>query len=114
MTLRIALFACSISLAAPAIAVNKCLGADGKVAYQDRPCAGAGTTVDAKPNSVGAQLPVAGAFQRMCQGYVADAERAAAGLTAPSAEARARAAADVSAARRRYYAGRCSDPSLQP
>ena len=45
---------------APAWAVNKCTGPDGKVAFQDAPCAGKGEKVDVRPasGSVGTAAPV--------------------------------------------------------
>lgn len=35
-----------VALCAPAWAINKCAGADGKVVYQDAPCPGGGTNVN--------------------------------------------------------------------
>lgn len=46
----------SLSALAPAWAINKCTGPDGKVAYQDAPCAGKGETINVKPAS--GQSPV--------------------------------------------------------
>lgn len=43
---------------APAWAVNKCTGADGKVSFQDAPCAGKGETLTVRPS--GGTAPVAG------------------------------------------------------
>lgn len=40
------------ALCAPAWAVNKCTGPDGKVVYQDAPCAGAGRKIELYPGSV--------------------------------------------------------------
>ena len=37
--------------AAPAWAINKCTGADGKVVFQDAPCAGRGEAIDVRPAS---------------------------------------------------------------
>lgn len=37
-------------------AVNKCVGADGRVTFQDAPCAGQGTKIDLKP-AAGAYAP---------------------------------------------------------
>lgn len=55
-----------VALCAPAWAINKCTGPDGKVAYQDAPCAGKGETVEVRPSSglvlpkgVPTKLPVA-------------------------------------------------------
>lgn len=47
-----------LMLAAPAWAVNKCTGADGKVSFQDAPCVGEGEKVDVRPAMQGA-TPVA-------------------------------------------------------
>lgn len=41
-----AALACALS---PAWAVNKCTGPDGKVVFQDAPCAGKGVTLNVKP-----------------------------------------------------------------
>lgn len=38
-------------LAAPAWSINKCTGPDGKVMFQDVPCAGKGATLDVRPAS---------------------------------------------------------------
>ena len=35
----------------PAAAINKCPGADGKVVFQDMPCAAGGTVIEVKPAS---------------------------------------------------------------
>jgi len=43
---------------APAWAINKCTGADGKVVFQDLPCAGQGEVIEVKPAS-GAADPLA-------------------------------------------------------
>lgn len=48
--------------AAPAWAINKCKGMDGKVSFQDAPCSGQGEKIEVKPASgtaVRAPLPVA-------------------------------------------------------
>ena len=39
------------ALCAPAWAVNKCTGPDGKVAFQDAPCAGKGERIEVRPAS---------------------------------------------------------------
>jgi len=44
------------ALCAPAWAVNKCTGPDGKVAYQDAPCAGKGELLTVRPASGAAQV----------------------------------------------------------
>ena len=48
--------ACALALAfvAPAWAVNKCTDADGKVSFQDAPCAGEGEKIDVRPAMEGA------------------------------------------------------------
>ena len=45
------LFAAALLIAAPAWAINKCKGPDGKVAFQDAPCAGQGEKVEVRPAS---------------------------------------------------------------
>ena len=58
---------CAVTLlivATPALAVNKCTGADGKVSFQDAPCIGKSESVIIKPASGtgrSAELPMAGA-----------------------------------------------------
>lgn len=44
--------------ATPAWAINKCTGSDGRVVYQDAPCAGQGTVLDVRPASGPAPAPV--------------------------------------------------------
>ena len=46
-----AIFLSAALLIAPAWAINKCTGADGKVAFQDAPCAGKGEKLDVRPAS---------------------------------------------------------------
>lgn len=48
---------------APAWAINKCTGADGKVVFQDLPCAGRGEAIEVKPASgvAPAAVPAGGA-----------------------------------------------------
>lgn len=43
--------ACAVALGflAPAWAINKCTGADGKVSFQDAPCTGQGEKIDVRP-----------------------------------------------------------------
>ncbi|ART52786.1 hypothetical protein CBP34_15480 [Acidovorax carolinensis] len=38
-------------LASPTWAINKCIGPDGKVVFQDAPCAGKGETINVQPAS---------------------------------------------------------------
>ena len=40
-----------VALAGPSWAVNKCVGADGRVSFQDAPCAGAGGAIVVRPAS---------------------------------------------------------------
>ncbi|NMM75362.1 hypothetical protein B2J88_20145 [Rhodococcus sp. SRB_17] len=47
-----------LSAAAPGWAVNKCTGPDGKVSFQDGPCAGKGEKLDVRPASGGARAAV--------------------------------------------------------
>lgn len=53
LTLLVAAFA-----SGPAWAVNKCVGPDGAVVFQDAPCAGKGETLTVKPASGAAPTPV--------------------------------------------------------
>lgn len=57
MNIKIALLAASVLLAAPAWAINKCKGPDGKVTFQDAPCAGSGEKIEVKPASGNAPKP---------------------------------------------------------
>ena len=43
--------AAALTAVMPSWAINKCIGADGKVAFQDAPCAGQGQKIDVKPAS---------------------------------------------------------------
>ena len=45
------LFAAALLISAQAWAINKCKGPDGKVAFQDAPCAGQGEKVEVRPAS---------------------------------------------------------------
>lgn len=51
------LAAALITAAAPAWAINKCVGADGKVSFQEQPCPGKGGAIDVKPASGMAPAP---------------------------------------------------------
>lgn len=51
MKIKPVLFAAALLMAAPAWAVNKCTGADGKAVFQDAPCAGKGEALDVRPAS---------------------------------------------------------------
>lgn len=46
---RLALYGLCV-LAVPAWAINKCTGPDGKVVFQDLPCAGRGEAIDVRPS----------------------------------------------------------------
>lgn len=52
-----ALVLCAVVALNPAWAINKCIGADGKVAFQDAPCAGKGGAIEVKPASGSAPKP---------------------------------------------------------
>lgn len=56
MKTKIALLAITCLAASPAWAINKCTGADGKVVFQDAPCAGKGEALNIRPSS-GASRP---------------------------------------------------------
>jgi hypothetical protein len=49
--LKIALSILVAVTASQAVAVNKCTGPDGKVSFQDAPCAGKGGAIDVRPAS---------------------------------------------------------------
>lgn len=51
------------SMAAPAWAVNKCTGPDGKVSFQDAPCAGKGEKLEVRPAAGAAPIRPAGPVQ---------------------------------------------------
>lgn len=51
MMKTLAVLIATTALAAPAWAVNKCTGPDGKVVFQDAPCAGKGERIDVRPAS---------------------------------------------------------------
>lgn len=58
MRLRTIVFLLSLTALAPAWAVNKCTGSDGKVVFQDAPCAeGKGGKIDVRPASGSAAAP---------------------------------------------------------
>lgn len=45
------LLAAALFVASPAWAINKCTGPDGKVVFQDAPCAGKGEKIEVRPAS---------------------------------------------------------------
>lgn len=47
--IRYAVCALALGCLAPAWAVNKCTGADGRVSFQDAPCTGQGEKIDVRP-----------------------------------------------------------------
>ena len=49
--------ALALGLAAPAWAIHKCTGTDGKLSFQDAPCAGEGEKIEVRPATQGV-LPV--------------------------------------------------------
>lgn len=51
MHYKTCLFAVVVLLQAPAWAVNKCKGPDGKISFQDAPCTGQGDKITVKPAS---------------------------------------------------------------
>lgn len=63
-------------LAGHALAINKCIGLDGKAVFQDAPCMGKGETITVKPASGDAPKPVVAAPS----GTASDAAPAAAGV----------------------------------
>ena len=52
--IRYAACALALGFLAPAWAINKCTGADGKVSFQDAPCVGQGEKIEARPAMEGA------------------------------------------------------------
>ena len=48
-----------LAASSPSWAINKCLGADGKVSFQEQPCPGKGGEIEVKPASGWAPAPVA-------------------------------------------------------
>ncbi|MBX3633741.1 MAG: DUF4124 domain-containing protein [Burkholderiaceae bacterium] len=53
-SIRYAACALALGFLAPAWAINKCTGADGKVSFQDAPCAGQGEKIKVRPAMEGA------------------------------------------------------------
>lgn len=51
--IRYAACALALGFLAPAWAVNKCTGADGKVSFQDAPCPGPGEKIEVRPATQG-------------------------------------------------------------
>ena len=70
-----------------AAAVNKCTGPDGKVAFQDTPCAGKGETITVRPSNGAAPSQPAGAAQGARQ---TEAQRIEANVAASQKERRLR------------------------
>lgn len=52
--IRHAVCALLLGALAPAWAIHKCTGADGKVSFQDAPCVGEGEKIEVQPSSKGA------------------------------------------------------------
>lgn len=57
--LKTLFFSAAVALSGQALAVNKCTGPDGKVAFQDAPCEGKGEAVTVRPASGSAQKQTA-------------------------------------------------------
>lgn len=57
MKIKAAILTAAILAAAPAWAINKCTGPDGKTVFQDAPCPGKGEQITVKPASGNAQKP---------------------------------------------------------
>jgi hypothetical protein len=70
-----------------AAAVNKCIGPDGRVVFQDAPCAGKGETITVRPASGAAPGQPAGAAQGARQ---TEAQRIEANVAASQKERRLR------------------------
>lgn len=51
MNIKVAILTAAILAAAPAWAINKCTGPDGKTVFQDAPCPGKGEQITVKPAS---------------------------------------------------------------
>lgn len=51
MKIKVAILTAAILAAAPAWAINKCTGPDGKTVFQDAPCPGKGEQITVKPAS---------------------------------------------------------------
>ncbi|CAN7491948.1 MULTISPECIES: DUF4124 domain-containing protein [unclassified Acidovorax] len=67
-TIRYAACALALGFLAPAWAINKCTGADGKVAFQDAPCVGGQSEkIEARPAMQGA-TPIAPASSATKEG----------------------------------------------
>lgn len=69
-------------LAGHALAINKCIGADGKAVFQDAPCMGKGETITVKPASGEAPRPAVAAPT----GSASDAASAAVAAPVPAAK----------------------------
>lgn len=75
--LRTVAFACFLGMAGGgAWAINKCVGEDGRVSFQDAPCRGAGGAIDVRPAS---------GFARPAPVTASAASDAAPGAAAPAA-----------------------------
>ncbi|WP_312305162.1 DUF4124 domain-containing protein [Pulveribacter sp.] len=75
------LFACALLACLPSIpahAVNKCTGPDGKVVYQDAPCAGKGEAITVRPASGSGEATAAADAQGRIDAMRAENDMAAA------------------------------------
>ena len=82
---------CALALLAfylPAMAINKCTGADGKVSFQDAPCVGTGELLTVKPASGRAPTASASAGAASEAKRQTDVQRAEASITASINERR--------------------------
>ena len=84
------IFLAFLVFGAPAWAINKCTGADGKVSFQDAPCQGKGELLDVRPASGKGNAPVVAP---------AGTDTGAAGVAKPQTEAQ-RIDAQVTASQR--------------
>lgn len=74
--LRTVAFACFFGMAGGAWGINKCVGEDGRVSFQDAPCRGAGGAIEVRPAS---------GFARPAPVPASAASDAAPGAAAPAA-----------------------------
>ncbi len=78
------LFAVALLMAAPAWAINKCTGSDGKTVFQDAPCMGKGGKIEVNPASGNA--PVAPAPTAAAPASAATTAPAGTAATTPRKE----------------------------
>ena len=125
-------------------AVFRCTSQTGAVVYQDKPCGGGGTKVDAAPSSVApvknqqvskelqavddrlaararaddearaAREKRVAVHASECRGYLDEAERQRAWLSSVSEAVRQSGAAGIDIALRRYHDAGCDNPNDVP